>query len=787
MIVRTRAWALLPWLIAGVVAAQDAPEDAGAPSAVAPGPAGVAAPPVIEAAATVPAPQGGIDTTPHPRSRIVEEIVVTAQKREENIQDVPISIQAFGGEALDARGIYNLSSLQKVTAGLQFGNYAGYPLIYLRGVGTDVFLPSEDPSVTTYIDGVYIPTSNGVVQGFGGIERVEVLKGPQGTLFGRNSTGGAISIVTKRPGDEFAASLQGVTGNFDERRVKGFLTTPLGSWLGLNADVIYSDVDHQYTHPDEKVFPERSIAGHARANFHPLESFDIDVSYLKLHNRGGGASVSKNIRPSQLFSPAIPDQEDDRTLESDFVGHYQARHRLATATIAWRLPWFDAKVIGSDQLLKSYDTKLDFDGSPAPIAIFATDNQFTDAQSAELQIVSNGGWGGESLEWVIGAYYYDALAGVDPGFFQGGPGALGFLGLPQAVLDLFDLPNGIDPNNGVELIIAGTQRTRSVSEYFQVTWKALEWLDFTVGGRYQEEVRHLLKTQSDLYLTADRAVTIFRFPLRNAGYTNFSPKAVVSMRPADGWMIYTSGAKGFKSGTFNIVTLYAPGSYVKPEKAVTFDLGSKFDSESGALRLNGAVFHTDIRDLHASFVSLTNGGAITFENAGKARIYGVEFDTTWMPFIAADPGFVVTANGAWLHSRYTKFPNGSGFDPDTGRFRQNLDFTGNTIVRSPKWTGGLGLSQQFEAAWDGEFEVAADGYWNSGFYYDAQNTVKEGAYALLDARVSYLHRPWHLRATLFGHNLTGEKYHMGLFQNDFGELSTLAYPAQYGMQLNWDF
>ncbi|HKY93015.1 MAG TPA: TonB-dependent receptor [Nevskiaceae bacterium] len=773
-----RILALLPWMAVGVARAEgEAPAPEPVPTVAADAPAGEAAP----------APK---DDEAAPRNRIVGEIVVTAQKREENLQDVPISIAAFSGEALDARGIYNVASLQKVTAGLQFGNYAGYPLIFLRGVGTDVFLPSEDPSVTTYVDGVYIPTSNGVVQSFGGIERVEVLKGPQGTLFGRNSTGGAISIVTRKPGDTFEASLQGVAGNFAERRLKGYLSTPLGSWLGLNADVIYSDVDHQYEHvdPEQHVFDEHSLAGHVRVNIHPADSFDVDLSYLEVKNRGGGASVSKNIDPSTLFeTTGIEPQADNRTLESDFVGHYRAKHRLATATVTWRLPWFDAKLIGSDQLLKSYDTLLDFDGSPMPIAIFATDNQFTDAQSAELQLVSNGGWGGESLEWVVGAYYYLATAGVDPGFFQGAPGILRFLDLPPFVLDLLDLPNGVNPDNGVEFIIAGTQRTLSVSEYFQVTWKALEWLDFTVGGRYQEESRHLLKTQSDLYLTEDETLTVFRFPLENASYTNFSPKAVITVRPAEGWMLYLSGAKGFKSGTFNIVTLYAPGSYVDPEKAITFDLGSKLETDDGTLRLNAAIFHTDIEDLHASFVSLTNGGAITFENAGKARIYGAELDATWLPFASANPGFAITANGAYLHSRYTDFPDGSGFDPTTGLFRGNLDFSGNTIVRSPKWSGGLGVSQLIDLPWNGQVELAVDGYWNSGFYYDAQNSVKEDRYSLLDARVSYLHEPWNLRVTLFGHNLTDEKYHVGILQNDFGKLSTVAYPAQYGVQLNWDF
>lgn len=789
MKVTPRAIALVLCLSLGTAAGEDEPAPAAAPDDTQASPSEP-----VETLPTMaldrPAPEAVASSdAPRSKNRMVEEIVVTAQKREESIQDVPVSIAAFSGEMLDAHGIHNVSDLQQVTAGLQFGSYAGYPLIYLRGVGTDVFLPSEDPSVTTYIDGVYVPSSQGVIQGFGGIERVEVLKGPQGTLFGRNSVGGAISIVTRKPSDTFEVSAQAVAGNFDERRAKVYVTGPITSWLGANVDVIWSDVDHQYTHVDgRRVQPEQSLAGHVRVNFHPSDTFDIDLGYLDVDNEGAGTQVIKNIRPSQLgMTFGITPQEDNRKAESDHLGSFKASHELWTLAATWQLPWFDARLFGSDQVIRSFDTSLDFDGSPQPIAVFSAENQFTDAQTAELQIVSNGGWGGESLEWVIGAYYLESVAGVDPGSFTGGPGSLSFLDLPPSVIDLLTLPGGINPNNGVKFIIAGTMGTRSVSEYAQLTWKALDWLDFTVGGRYQTETRQLFKTQTEVVLTEDQTQTLLQFPLDGARYSNFSPKAVISLKPREDWLVYLSWAQGFKSGTFNVVTLYSPGTYVEPEEVTTVDLGTKIDLFDNALRFNAAIFHSDIKDLHASFVSLAHGGAIAFQNAGKARIYGAEFDLTWVPLPEADPGLAVTANGAYLHSRYTEFENGDGFDEDTGVYTPNQDFSGNTVVRSPKWTGGIGISQIVPTAWDGEVELGVDAYYNSGFFYDSQNSVEEKAYFLLNARISYLHRPWNLRLTVFGRNLTDENYHMAIFQSDFGEVSTLAYPAQYGVQLNWDF
>ena len=151
-------------------------------------------------------------------SRIVEEVIVTAQKREEDVQDVPIMINAFSGEKLDAFGVESTADLAKITPGLTYTYTYGYSVIYIRGVGTDAFLPNADPSVATYIDGINIGPSQGKQDTLGPVERVEVLKGPQGTLFGRNATGGAINIVTADSPDQFIGTFKASFGNYDARK-----------------------------------------------------------------------------------------------------------------------------------------------------------------------------------------------------------------------------------------------------------------------------------------------------------------------------------------------------------------------------------------------------------------------------------------------------------------------------------------------------------------------------------------------------------------------------------------
>lgn len=168
-------------------------------------------------------------------NRLLEEVVVTAQKREEDSQDVPIAIQAFSGDKLDAFNIEDTADLQRITPGLTFTYTFGYTLIYLRGVGSDAFLPNADPSVATYIDGINIPASQGKQDTLGPVKRVEVLKGPQGTLFGRNATAGAISIITEDPPvDEIVGNVKFVTGNYGSEEYQAYLGLPIVDGLGLS-------------------------------------------------------------------------------------------------------------------------------------------------------------------------------------------------------------------------------------------------------------------------------------------------------------------------------------------------------------------------------------------------------------------------------------------------------------------------------------------------------------------------------------------------------------------------
>jgi iron complex outermembrane receptor protein len=734
-------------------------------------------------------------------NRAIEEILVTAQKRQESAQDIPISISAFSASALDARGVTEIRDLGKITPGLQFSDAVGVTIIFIRGVGTDAWLPTADPSIALYWDGVYIPQTHGVLQEFGGIERVEVLKGPQGTLFGRNSTGGAISIITKTPGLEAETDLELSYGNFDTKRLKAYQSVPVTDNFGLSMALVASEMDFQYTNinPDRDYEAKTAKAGRLKANWQISDSLNLNLTLVELSFEGPGSFVAKNTQPSELGATlgmrATPD--DYQSLQ-DFPAVIDGGQSALYGTLTWSLPWFDLKALSSNQHIGTDQIQYDFDSSEMPIVGFSSPDQTTDQSTAELQIISSqDSWLADKLEWIVGAYYLESSTGYHPVNFHIGTNLLNFFGqaggtsTPSNTLSplIQFLPLNTPLDKGFLILLDGEMETESLSTYFQASYSVKDWLEITLGGRYQSETRTVIKSSSGVALSDDTYLPITDFTPRTAKDNNFSPKAVVSLFPADDIMVYLSWTKGYKSATFNIVNLYDEPTYIEPEQVTTYEIGIKSEFFDGLIRANAAVFHTQIEQLQAQFISLFSGGIVQLENAGEAKIQGFEADTLIIPMPHRNPGLSVSANFAYLDAEYTDYQNASGFDPETGFYSQDNDFSGNEIVRSPRLSGGIGITQAIQVFSADEIEFGVDAYYNSGFYYTPQNSTvaEEQTYTLYNARISYLHQHWGLRLTAFGNNFTDERYHIAQFQSDFGNTVTLAYPRLYGLRLNWQF
>jgi iron complex outermembrane receptor protein len=743
-------------------------------------------------------------------SRLVEEVVVTAQKREQAIQDVPISVTAFSGDQLQAMGVENTKDLSKVTPGLQFSETAGFTLIYLRGIGTDSFLPYSDPSVATYVDGLYIPAQQGLVNSFGGIERVEVLKGPQGTLFGRNSTGGAINVITKTPGQTTEVSAQAELGNFNSAKAQVYASTPITDSLSASVSAIYNHQSPYYklitddlgpldAQPADNLYADQSAGARVKLRWLPIDELDLGFTLYHIDQIGTGSTIGALTQPSDLATLlGIRAEENDYEIHRNEPTKLRVVNTVVAANATYNLPWFDVKLIGGYQDITTKNAYYDFDNSARSLVSFGTTNAYNYVTTGEFQIASNkDSWNSDRLTWIGGLYYLHSLGGYDPIYLQiagAAPDLVNTLLPPDrlaSVLELLDSIPGLTTDGpGIRANIHGVLRTDSYSAFAQADYNFTDWFNLTLGLRGQTESRFLTKQFFSLgSADGSNELPVLSYHKPEVTQDNLSPKVSLNFRPMQDVLVYLSYSKAYKSGTYNGISIYTPPTYVEPEVINAYELGAKTEFFDHNLRFNAAIYQYKVSDPQVTYISLINGGAITFENAGAARSRGAEFDTLLVPMPHSNPGLVVTAGASYIDAVFTDYQNASGYDQTTGIFRSKAyDFTGNRLPRTAKLSGNFAVSQTLEVT-NGAVELSADVYYNDGFYYNAQNTeaASQPSYYLINAHVGYLYEPWKTRITAFAANLNNRAYSFSGFQADFGTNITLAPPRTYGVRLNWDF
>lgn len=774
------------------------------------------------------------DAAPTERSasRLVEEIVVTAQKREENIRDVPIAVTAFSADKLEALGIEEAQDLERITPGLTVTNAGGFSLVYLRGVGTDAFLPGADPSVPFYVDGVALLSGQGTSDTLGRIRRIEVLKGPQGTLFGRNATGGAVNIVTPDPEDTFEGDVGAEFGNFDATKLIGYVNVPIVEGLAASLSGSTNEQDNIYRNIGAGGTPDvYSRGGRAKVRWQATDDFKITLAGSYQKTSGNGGLNFENTRVAPVFAGFVPqDPEADRRTNTDDYSGVLFNATLLSATFDWALPAVDVKLIGSDQVLDSEFVQADFDKSTLPIVNIESINQVNEQQTVELQFLSNDETPfSDHFEWVAGLFFLDSSGGYDPIQFEIGPNALPGIGAAlagtagaeafnafTAALDPVLQPLGIQPSNGFRVLNAGILVSTAYSAFAQGTVKVTDTFDLTAGLRFQREKRDLEKSRLSLPNPDGSENVVRRDEVPQLKTDQLSPRIALQWRPfEDDSQIYASWGRAFKSPTYNTVNLLggltttvggvtggsgqiqpADIQPVKEEQVETYELGIKMDLLDRNLQLNSAVFYTKQKDLLTGFVALASGGVVTYDNAPGAEIKGAEADILWLPMPEKNPGLVFTGAISYLDAEYTDYPDGKGFDEDTGlAFGDGgteplpaRDFKGNRIVRTPEYTYNVGLSQTVGLS-NGSLELGADLNYNDGFFFLPQNSelYKRDPNTLINTRINYIYDPWNAQIGVFCNNLTDETYNEVVFVDDFGRNQILNSPRTYGARLKWSF
>lgn len=707
-------------------------------------------------------------TTPPPTSKSEAqpaegygEIIVTAQKRSENALKVPIAISAFSGDTLNAVGVQGVQGLQVATPALVYPNTGAYAQPYIRGVGSRLLQNGLDPSVATYIDGRYISRQSAVVFDLADIERVEVLKGPQGVLFGRNSSAGAIRVITKDVAKNFEGYIKGGYGNYNLWTISGALNVPLTSTLGLRlsgATIKHDGYAHNIVNTgrqqwDDKNF--REIRG--KLKWEPTSDVTalLTVGYAYRNDDSGNDEVALGVLPKDTgialggTTGISRDQVATAVKGTNRVKEFSTEFDLTA-----NLKPFDVKSITTYATLHN---KLAFDGdgtSARLVDAFVYENTKTFSQEIDVTSHQNG-----PLTWLAGAYFFYDNTGFETDIDTGKP----------------------------FIVSQGLQRvkTKSESGFGQVKWQMSDALSLTVGGRYNHETKEVgvFASQNPNY------VTVPATPYSDkVAFSKFTPSATLQYDFGQS-MVYAKFARGFKSGGFNYP---AVGSKpLKPEVLDMYEAGFKGSFFDRAVNLTLSAYYYDYSNLQVTraAASTTGGGVVVVtENAANAKLYGLDADVTWH----VDRNFTLSGGISAQHSKYQNFlADAKMYKATFGMTDVVYDASGHTLLRAPKFSAFASANYDIPIG-SGKIPVTVSYSYKGSFDFDfvaepSTNVLHQKGYSLLNARIGYTPESNKWSASVWANNLTDNKYFDDVVASGTGIRGSYGAPRTYGVELQYNF
>lgn len=693
------------------------------------------------------------------RGPVLEEITVTAQKREQSLQDVPISVVALTGTALDDRELKNVTDLVVAIPGLQFSAGTGSVTPFLRGTGNPSSAVGNESSVAMYTDGVYHTRLPIGFFSLNNIERVEVLKGPQGTLFGRNSTGGVVHIITKTPTQETEVKGSLGYGKFDTFQGDFYAATGI-------ADNLAADISISGRHQDEG-WGENTVSGSRygyRDNFTARTKWVLDASettdfelsayyaYAKSNNQGGTFPGFQNGYTSEPYEQRGPGLVDfyDCDCDTDSVAKSDAWGVSLTAE--QDVSFAQLRSITAYSKVDMYDL-FESDYTPRP-DFFAPTESYVEQITQEFQLVS---LPDSALSWIVGLYYYNTTSEYTRQEWRSPPnfGPLGFNHFSKA-------------------------KAESMSAFAQASYEVAPDLNLTGGVRYTRD-----KVKGDGYTVVPTDPVMMLVPPnpQQDKVSKVTFKASVDYNFTDDLMGYASFSRGYKSPTFNLF-VYNPVPN-KPEILDAYEVGFKGDFLNGILRLNGAAFYYDIK---APQVQLFEGSTILLANAESGEVKGAELEAQ----VVVTPSLMGRFSLSYLDSKFTSFPSApsgpQNFNPPYGTIPLiQVDASGNRTPMAPEFTMNIGFDYTLNTG-HGDYLLSADYYYNDGYYFEPDNLLRQSSFHLINAQIKYMPTD-NFGVRVWGKNLAGEKYAIGAVTQG-GAPGYPFYPGaprEYGVAFDFSF
>ncbi len=691
--------------------------------------------------------QGAVQQTAgQPDAGQVEEITVTAQRRSEKLQDVPIAVSVFTASMAEAMGVADTSSLQAAVPGLEITRVFNSAAPALRGIGANptTSLGDESP-IALYVDGVYLSTPSAAIFSFNSIERVEVLKGPQGTLFGRNAAGGVVQIVTKDPSDTPSADLSVGYGNYSSVTTDFYGTTPvIDGKLAADLAVHYENQmdgwgKNLFTGQD--AFVEHDLALRSKWVLTPddLTKITISADYDHGFYQDG---IAMNPVGGALFTDGKTTYMGYYNVSEDPTGYTDQRQYGVSAKIERDLDWANLVSISSYREVNSW-LHADEDQTPAP----SSDIQIKGAAKTVTQELQLQSPTGSPLQWIGGVYVYHNLASYEPFALTG---------------------TSLGPLSPLE--ISDTEITDSYAAFGQATATVMADTRLTLGLRYTIDHQHESGVENS-------AFGVLAISNQSVDFPKLTYKVSLDHDFADGVLGYIDYSRGFKSGIYN---LGAPGSApVRPEVLDAYEIGLKSEILDKRLRLNGALYYYQFNDLQ---ISAVRENVTYLVNAAASETKGADFDFEATPM----HNWTIRGGAAYIDSIFSSFPDAilSMQSPTGGDVQRVGSATGNHTPRAPKWTTNLSLQYMIPDT-SGDYTADLTYYYNSGFYWDADNLLKNNSYHLVTASVDWQSPDgvWNVR--LWGKNLLQQRYYIYATAQVMGNEASPAPPLTFGATVSY--
>jgi iron complex outermembrane receptor protein len=691
----------------------------------------------------------------------IETVVVTAQKRSENVQKVSIAISAIEGHSLDKMGITGFEELQGVVPSLRFGAgvTGGENVITMRGLGSQNTTPGGDSPVAYNVDGVYLQRTTAVDSEFYDVARIEALRGPQGTLYGRNSVGGSINVITNKPADTWSGSVDAAFGDYSARDFRGWVSGPIVDQGDFQILVRLTGVSAEHD-PYAKNLSTAPTATHNQdaqdfqmGRGQVLVNFNSDVNLLLTANLNQNTDIAAantawweqperftgGANPIPLGSPCDFHTEalyDPRKYCHDAAENASNRLTLYNATLNWHLNWADfTSVTGYGT--SAVKQNSDGDGSNQPIAVGTPWILRQHQISEEIRLASNNEQ--QALKWIAGVYYfwsdnYEKFGYTDTGYN-----------------DVFPYPGELDQ---FSFQSHGNTSTRSYAPFGQVDYDLSKTsvgipLTITAGLRYTDDEKYGYNYLDYFlpFLCGSVPCAHSEGPFSKS-WSQMTGKFGVSYQFNEDVMGYASASRGYISGG-NIIGL---ANVYNPESMWSYEAGVKSRFWDDRAQWNVAAYHEEITGLQVFIQSSTQSGINNVN--GLTQVNGLESEFTLAPTdnwqFNATLALTSAHYGEYLttDSRFGTPPPGCTFGT-TGTL---CNFKGNELNQTPSYTLNLGAQYTFDTAF-GTITPRVDTYLSGRVQFLPDNLSPQGSYTKTNINVTWISKSGKYRAEAFVHNL----------------------------------